>query len=55
MQLLLLWGEFFWTHLPGHMLFFIMSPQAVVVSAFYSKIVFVFYVQALSWESPMSA
>ena len=24
--------------------FFIMSPQAVVVSAFYSKIVFVFYV-----------
>ena len=55
MQLLLPWGEFFWTHLPGHMLFFIMSPQAVVVSAFYSKIVFVFYVQALSWESPMSA
>lgn len=52
---LLLPGEFFWTHLPGHMLFFIMSPQAVVVSAFYSKILLVFYVQGLSQESPMFA
>ena len=55
MQLLLPRGEFFWTHLPGHMLFFIMSPQAVVVSAFYSKILLVFYVQGLSQESPMFA
>ena len=37
------------------MLFFIMSPQAVVVSAFYSKILLVFYVQGLSQESPMFA
>lgn len=41
MQLLLPQEEiFFWTHLPGHTLFFIIGPHAVVMSAFCSKMVF---------------
>lgn len=55
MQLLLPQGEIFsgLIFLDIHY-FFIIGPQAVVMSAFCSKMVFVFYAQTLSQGPPMS-